>query len=125
MARTPQVEVRSLVLVVTRAGETSEFEFKQPSILIGSGPTANVVLEGSDVSTIHAIIKVTLESATLIDLGSDTGTKLNGVETREKKLKHGDVIGIGKAQLKVELPAVLSDENTAPGAVPEEDAKTV
>ena len=75
----PKAEVRPLVLVVTQDGETREYEFKQASVILGSGPTANVLLSGDEVSTIHAIIKLTMEQATLIDLGSDAGTRRRGV----------------------------------------------
>ena len=48
-----RVEVRPLVLVVTQAGETREYEFKQESVIIGNGPTANVALDISNVNTVE------------------------------------------------------------------------
>jgi pSer/pThr/pTyr-binding forkhead associated (FHA) protein len=108
MAKKVKAEVRPIVLVVTQDGETREYEFKQDSVIIGSGPTANVVLDDDTVSSIHAIIKLTMETATLIDLGSENGTFVNGNETREQKLKDGDKVKLGDIELDVQLPAVTA-----------------
>src|SRR6266481_5266776 len=91
-----KAEVRPIGLVVSLpGGETREFEFKQDSVILGSGPTAHVKLEGANVSTIHAIIKLTIDTATIIDLGSEGGTFVNGNEVREALLRDGDKITLG------------------------------
>ncbi len=110
----PKAEVRPIVLVVNQDGETREYEFKQDSIILGSGPTANVIIDHESVSSIHAIIKATIEAATLIDLGSDAGTRVNGVEQREVKLKDGDRLTLGHVGVLVQLPATVSEDAEPP-----------
>ncbi len=132
--------VRPIVLVVSHAGETREYEFSHDSIVIGNGPTANVLIEDERVSTIHAIIKVTIETATLIDLGSESGTRVGGKPVREKTLEDGDEIEIGGARIGVQLPPLagavverkpekkpepMTFEKTAPGVDEEVVSDTV
>ena len=129
MVMKKRVEVRPLVLVVTQAGETREYEFKQESVIIGNGPTANVALEDESVSSIHAIIKLTLESATIIDLGSETGTFINGKQVRESALADGDALRVGSVEIAVQLPTPLEMEqvarSTPPPPPPVDDDRTV
>lgn len=108
-----KLEVRPLVLLVTQGGETREFEFKQESVILGSGPTANVVLEHDSVSSLHAIVKLTPDFATVIDLGSERGTLVNGKAVREQRLEDGDKLKVGDIDIEVQLPTPLFDDAVA------------
>lgn len=108
-----KTEVRPLVLLVQQAGELRELEFKQESVIIGSGPTSNVLLEHDSVSSLHAIIKLTADHATLIDLGSERGTLVNGKAVREQRLADGDQVAVGEITLEVQLPTPLFDDAVA------------
>jgi TonB family protein len=82
-------------------GRTFDASYDSDSVLIGSGPSAVLRLEDPDVSSIHAVIKVTPEgSVTVIDLGSEAGTQVNGNPVTEPvTLKSGDRITIGRVQV--------------------------
>ena len=56
------------------------------------------------VSRLHATIKYSKEDFYIIDLGSVNGTKINGERIEPNKnypLKEGDLISLGKLQLKI------------------------
>lgn len=82
-------------------GKTFDASYDSDSVLIGSGPSAVLRLEDPEVSSIHAVIKVTPEGVvTIIDLGSEAGTSVNGhAVTEPTTLKPGDRIGIGRVSL--------------------------
>ena len=58
------------------------------------------------VSRLHAVIKRLEGSAILIDLGSSNGTYVNGVRIMpnvDQRLRHGDIIALGKLKMQVVL----------------------
>jgi hypothetical protein len=85
-------------------GSTKVLEFNTSDpIMVGSGASAHVRLAGDDVSSLHCMIK-TKDGGKLavLDLGSDDGTELNGMElTGETDLSDGDTIHVGKARISV------------------------
>src|ERR1043165_9782168 len=88
-------------------GKTFESSYDSDSVLIGSGPSAVLRLEDPEVSSIHAVIKVTPEGVvTIIDLGSEAGTSVNGGPVTEPvTLKSGDKITVGRVQLVIRTGA--------------------
>jgi len=70
------------------------------SAMVGRAPDAAVRIDSMDVSRHHARIVVSWGVATIEDLGSRNGTRLNGVGiTSVGVLSDGDIIGIGPAML--------------------------
>jgi hypothetical protein len=59
------------------------------------------LLDGS-VSRTHCLVFVDQGRASLADLMSTNGTKVNGALVRDVDLKPGDVIHVGKTKLRVE-----------------------
>lgn len=96
-------------------GRTVTFEFTQSdgrrqtksieadTILIGSGPSAVLRIEHPEVSTLHAVLKTDAAGrTTLVDLGSDRGTTVNGAPVAEgATLSDGDRVGLGSVELIV------------------------
>ncbi len=102
-------------------GKTSDAVFDSDSILIGSGPSAVLRLDDPDVSSIHAVVKVTPEGeVTIIDLGSEGGTTVNGnAVTEPTTLKMGDEIAVGGVKLTItQLGAAAPVTHTGPSAAP-------
>jgi pSer/pThr/pTyr-binding forkhead associated (FHA) protein len=62
----------------------------------------DIVLRDQSVSRTHAMIFVDKDGASLVDLMSTNGTKLNGNAVRDVALREGDVIHIGKTKMRVE-----------------------
>ncbi len=91
-------------------------EFAQKSVIIGSGSAANLRIDDSSISSIHAILKAGDEntSALLSDLGSEDGTRINGREiSREAAIKRGDKLEIGDVEIHV-VGVGQEDEVTRP-----------
>jgi TonB family protein len=82
-------------------GKAFDASYDSDSVLIGSGPSAVLRLEDPEVSSIHAVVKVTPEGVvTIIDLGSEAGTTVNGSAVTEPvQLKLGDRIGLGRVTI--------------------------
>ncbi len=78
---------------------------------IGRMASAVIRLEDPSVARIHAVIEVGAEQATLVDMGTTTGTSLNGEPIQRTALNHGDRIGLGEVILLVGLgePAQLTE----------------
>ncbi|HVT88950.1 MAG TPA: FHA domain-containing protein, partial [Tepidisphaeraceae bacterium] len=72
----------------------------QRVILIGRRPSCDIHLLEDSVSTAHAVIFECDGQRFVRDLGSRTGTFVNGVSTRQHQLSVGDVIRVGDTDLK-------------------------
>jgi|GEM_PF-1441684 len=77
----------------------------QPIIKIGKFSSAHVELSAEGVSRIHAVIEVADGKATILDLGAERQTRVNGQAVNRAELSNGDVIGIGDAELVVKVDA--------------------
>lgn len=62
----------------------------------------DVTLQDGSVSRTHCIVFVDKGKASLADLMSTNGTKVNGVIVRDVDLKPGDVVHVGKTKLRVD-----------------------
>lgn len=71
-------------------------------IKVGKVPSAHIKLDDPAVSRMHCIIEVDQEPS-IIDLGSTTGTYVNGVRVTKSVLRAGDQVRIGGFTLVVDL----------------------
>lgn len=70
--------------------------------VVGRGEEADFVLDDSEVSKRHCVVRVDGPTCHLIDLGSLNGTSLNGREARSgvaQRLRHLDEIRVGGTRL--------------------------
>jgi len=77
-----------------------EYELNQERITIGRKPENEIPIDNLAVSGKHALIISILDDSFLEDLGSTNGTYVNGKLVKKHALKDGDVIAIGKHELK-------------------------
>ena len=100
----------SISLTVKHAdGSTQvvEFDADEP-IMIGSGASSHVRLTGSDISSLHCMLKPKDGKVYVVDLGSDDGTEVNDRELLgETALDDGDIVSVGRARLTVHLGGVV------------------
>jgi FHA domain-containing protein len=82
-------------LLVHDGGTVRDLALTQEVTTIGRLPACDVVLQDTAASRRHAQIRVEDGSATLTDLGSTNGTKLNGTQVQSRALADGDRITIG------------------------------
>lgn len=77
-----------------------EFELDQERVTIGRKPENVIQIDNLAVSGKHAMVITILDDSFLEDLGSTNGTYVNGKLVRKQALKDGDVVSIGKHELK-------------------------
>lgn len=89
-------------LVVTDAnGVTKEVPLSKERVTIGRAPDNDIPFPGDKaVSGHHAVVITILQDSFLEDLDSTNGTQVNGKQVAKHPLSNGDVIMIGRNQLK-------------------------
>jgi TonB family protein len=76
----------------------------QEIIKIGRLQTSDVRLDDDKVSRMHAVIEVTGPGEVfIIDLGSASGTLVNGEKINKRKLQTGDEVQVGNKRLHVDI----------------------
>ena len=77
-------------------------------LVIGRGAACDIELEGTDVSRRHAFVRPDGQGFTVTD-ESANGTYVNGVRINgTQRLGHGDVLGIGTEEFRLDVHAGLS-----------------
>lgn len=88
-----------------------EFLLNKERMTIGRKPDNDIQIDNLAVSGKHALIITILDDSFLEDLGSTNGTYVNGKLIKKHALRDGDVVGIGKHELKyVNEHATADDE---------------
>ena len=88
-------------------------QLSQDIIKVGKLPSSHLRIDDDNVSRMHAVIEVTgPDEIFIIDLGSASGTIVNGKKVNKCKLQSGDEIVLGDTRVVVEIGAA--------GAVDEE-----
>ncbi|MGK5521857.1 FHA domain-containing protein [Micromonospora sp. URMC 107] len=100
-------ELRPLLTVAGGAMRGLSFRVGPQRQVIGRAPTADIVVHDAHLSRRHAEVWLTGEGAALADLGSTNGTWLNDRRiTGVERLADGDVIRLGRTELRVFDPGV-------------------
>jgi type II secretory pathway predicted ATPase ExeA len=98
-------------ILVTREGDTvAEHELTDREYVIGRNELADIIVEDSYVSKIHAMLKVYSNAVVLLDLNSTNGTTVNSRVVQKTILRNNDIITLGHYKLKIEGLPVLSPE---------------
>jgi len=71
----------------------------RPVLNLGRQRDNQIILDDPSISRRHAQIRLRFGHYTIFDLGSTTGTTLNGEKVREAMLSSGDIITIGNKTL--------------------------
>src|SRR5215813_9245688 len=109
-------DIRRLRLrVVDGAGAGRTFDSTGERTSIGSHPLNDVLLDERTVSRFHCELLIDEKAVWVKDLGSRTGTIVDGVTVKEAALRNGSLIQLGRVGLRFELSGEtnklqLSDE---------------
>lgn len=88
-------------LVLSLSGAVQgEYELDQEKLIIGRKPGNDIQIDNLAVSGKHSMVITILDDSFLEDLGSTNGTYVNSKLVKKHALKNGDVIAIGKHELK-------------------------
>jgi DNA-binding NtrC family response regulator len=88
------------LLVLTGELRGREIDVLSEAITVGKSRSCDVVLPDESVSRVHAEIRREGESYRLRDRGSTNGSFVGGARVTDAYLKPGDVLGVGKVQLR-------------------------
>jgi len=99
----------ALVLTLNQS-VLGEFPLEKERLLIGRKPENDIQVDNLAVSGQHAAIITILNDSFLEDLDSTNGTFVNGKLVKKHALKHGDVITIGKHELKYVNDEATTDD---------------
>ena len=101
-------------VIVTCDGETvAEYELSRRQHVIGRTDLADIIIEDSYVSKMHAILQVYSNAIVLFDLNSTNGTTVNSTIVQKTILRNNDIIALGRYRLKIENVPALSAEMDA------------
>ncbi|WP_258183116.1 AgmX/PglI C-terminal domain-containing protein [Enhygromyxa salina] len=92
--------------------------FAQEVIKLGRLSSSHLRLEDATIGRMHAVIEVGIDGeARLIDLGSSSGTRVNGeLIDRNHALAHGDKLELGPYRLELSIADALPAVASAPVA---------
>ena len=75
----------------------------QDIVKIGKDPRSHLRIDCEEASRMHAVLEVgSVSQLTLIDLGNEPGTMVNGQRINKCQLRLGDHIQIGPMRLELE-----------------------
>ncbi|HQR04059.1 MAG TPA: FHA domain-containing protein, partial [Rhodocyclaceae bacterium] len=110
------------IAVTTPKGQTSEIECTLDTCSVGKGDDNLISLQGWTVSKKHAVIQRKPDGVYVEDLGSSSGTEVNGRKaSRHGPLQPGDRITIAGYVLEVkdlDAPAAPVPAPATPAAAP-------
>ena len=88
-------------LILSMNGQTmAEYNMSKERYTIGRLPDNDVRIDNATVSGHHSLIINILSDSFLEDLNSTNGTYVNGKLIKKHALQHGDVVTVGKHQLR-------------------------
>src|SRR5215212_1607718 len=99
----------------------------QDIVKVGKDPKSHLKIDDELASRMHAVIEVaSCDDVTLIDLGNDPGTNVNGVRINKCKIQPGDTIQIGETRIQLERAevAVAAMAAAGPGVANDVPAET-
>ena len=100
-------------LILSLNGQTmAEYNMSKERYTIGRLPDNDVRIDNATVSGHHSLIINILNDSFLEDLNSTNGTYVNGKLIKKHALQHGDVVTVGKHQLRyVDADNVEEDDD--------------
>ena len=91
----------------------------QDIVKVGKDPKSHLRVDDELASRMHAVIEVAgAEDITLIDLGNEPGTMVNGARVNKCKLHVGDQITVGSTTIVLESAEPAGAEAQAVAAAP-------
>src|SRR5688572_9288228 len=89
------------ILEIKQNGSTRQFPIGVEPITIGRQIANMVVIDDTEASRFHCVVEKVANGYRVRDLGSRNGTKVNGHLIKVALLDQGDVVTIGKTELRL------------------------
>lgn len=100
--RASTAHVFASLLMTDMAGQTLERDVLHETTLIGSGRGCDIRLKSDAIAPAHCILSLDGGTLRIRDLGSRTGTFVNGNRVQQATLSDGDEILLGRHHLRIE-----------------------
>jgi pSer/pThr/pTyr-binding forkhead associated (FHA) protein len=97
------------LILLNPNGPEHEYELTKSIISLGRATTNDIILNDGRVSRNHARLEFGSTGATILDLSSSNGTRVNGIHIEHTRLQPGDTISLGSQQLKFLLDDPTDD----------------
>jgi pSer/pThr/pTyr-binding forkhead associated (FHA) protein len=88
------------LVVLSDEGSPQEFPLVEKRLVIGRDEACDICLSDRSVSRHHATLLRVFHGFSIEDERSTNGTRVNGIVVTKRFLKHGDLIEIGKYNLR-------------------------
>jgi general secretion pathway protein E len=102
-------------LYISANGTSRRFDVGAEPVTIGRQIANMVVIEDTEASRFHCVVEKVAAGFRVRDLGSRNGTKVNGKIVKVALLEDGDVVTIGKTELKLVLSESTAQEARSGG----------
>ncbi|MCH2110467.1 MAG: FHA domain-containing protein, partial [Polyangiaceae bacterium] len=108
-----------LTFTITQEGGAARTEtVSQDIIKVGKDPNSHLSVDDELASRMHAVVEVGgVDDISIIDLGNEPATQVNGAPVSKSKLNVNDVILIGKTSIKLDSVAAVGAQ-AQPAAAP-------
>lgn len=93
------------LIVSLDSRERGRFPIRGERLLIGRGEHCDIPILSRFISRQHALFLRNASGDWIVDLKSTNGTSVNSALIRQRRLVHGDIIGIGNHRLHYHNPA--------------------
>ena len=97
------------LIVINADQQGNSFILSKPHITIGSADTNDVIIEWPGVSGTHCAIESSSFGCYILDLDSKKGTIVNNRRVKKANLAYGDIIKLGRGQLRYESATFSTD----------------
>jgi pSer/pThr/pTyr-binding forkhead associated (FHA) protein len=91
------------IILITAGPPQRKLVLESLPAMIGRDATADICLEDSWVGCYQCILDQDGDSLQVLDLGSRTGTFVNGKRIQRTLLRHGDTLTIGRSDFFVQV----------------------
>lgn len=95
------------IVVMLEEGNPREVGLSKQRTTLGRRPFNDIVLNDLAVSGEHLAFLLNGREVTVEDLGSTNGTRVNDKPISKQLLQDGDVVMVGRVQIRFENPAVV------------------
>ena len=92
------------LLVTSGIDSGKSYILREGDNAIGRGDEFHIALSDDSISRSHAVVRCQNGKMTLLDVGSRSGTELNGQKLSGHSLSNGDVISIGRSEFTMMAP---------------------
>lgn len=87
------------------------FQLNKRKLLVGRAPHCDIQIDHPQISYYHALVTLEENGATIIDLESDNGVKINNQTTNRGFFNNGDVIQLGNLEFHIGEELVEAQKN--------------